>query len=419
MNTDPLKNEITVLNIIANHPDQIFIARDLLSEKDFHSNATREIWAAMLALNADKIAPGIFQLKQRVRSEQARDILTSFSGNGIAREVSAYCAALARENRENEFNAALNAASGSNGTPEEKVAAIEMAIERYRATGETSYLSFSELLSQTVDYLETTFDGGTGIKSGIPCLDKQIGGLQKGRLTVVAARPSVGKTALTLQIALHAAKNGSPVGICSLEMSAHELGVRSMAQSYKINVSKLFNADSMAIERVAQAMSTHPMQSWPVFFNVDQYSLADVVNQIRVWKKRDSIELAVVDHIGLVEHRESKTANERIGMITRTLKKLSKELDIPIIAVSQLNRDNTKSARMPILSDLRDSGSIEQDADTCIFIHKEDDGVSDVKYAIGALKNRQGPACWINQQIGFNGEHQLFFEMSDHYLGDE
>jgi replicative DNA helicase len=416
---DFLNTEISVLSIIANNHEQYFIAKDMLSEKDFHSSSTREIWAAMEALTEDRIKTSTFQLKRKVKSEAAKVLLTSFSGNAIAREVGPYCSLLIRENRENEFNAVLVAASSSTGDAEEKVNAIEQAIERYRTTGEAISLSFSELLSQTVDFLERTFDGDVGIKTGLPCLDKQIGGLQKGRLIVVAARPACGKTALTLQMALNAAKNGHPVGICSLEMSAHELGVRSMAQSYRINVSKLFNADGMAIERVAQSMATHPLSNWPVHFNVDQYSLPEVTNQIRIWKKRDNIELVVVDHIGLIEYSEAKSANERIGMITRTLKKLAKELNIPIIAVSQLNRDNTKAGRLPILSDLRDSGAIEQDANVCIFIHKDDDGISEPKYALGALKNREGPAGWINQQIGFNGEHQIFFEMDGRYMEDE
>lgn len=418
MNGSALQTEVTVLNIIANNPEQFFIARDALTEKDFHSSAHREIWAAMNALGDDRIPVSIFHLKQKVKTESAKLLLSSFSGNGIAREVSPYCSLLIRENRESEFNSVIVAASSSTGTAEEKVTSIEQAIERYRSTGEAKSINFSELLSQTVDFLERTFDGDVGIKTGLPSLDKQIGGLQKGRLIVVAARPACGKTALTLQMALHAAKNGHPVGICSLEMSAHELGVRAMAQSYLINVSHLFNAEGLAIERAAQSMSTHPLASWPVYFNVDQYSLADVVNQIRIWKKRDNIELAVVDHIGLVEHQESKSANERIGNITRTLKKLAKELDIPIIAVSQLNRDNTKTGRPPILSDLRDSGSVEQDANVCIFIHKDESALNEPMYGIGALKNREGPSGWLQQQIGFNGPNQIFFEIDGRWIED-
>jgi replicative DNA helicase len=413
-----LHTEVSILNIIANNPEQFFIARDLLSEKDFHSSTHREIWSTMNALSGDRIQTSIFHIKQKVKSDSAKALMTSFSGNVVAREVSAYCALLKRDNRESEFNAVLVAASSSTGDAEQKVTDIEQAIERYRSTGEAKSLNFGELLSQTVDFLERTFDGDVGIKTGIPSLDKQIGGLQKGRLIVVAARPAVGKTCLTLQISLHAAKAGHPVGICSLEMSAHELGVRAMAQSYKINVSHLFNADGLAIERAAQAMSTHPLSSWPVHFNVDQYSLADLVNQIRIWKKRDKIDLAVVDHIGLVEHHESKSANERIGNVTRTLKKLAKELDIPIIAVSQLNRGNTKENRPPILSDLRDSGSVEQDANVCIFIHKDESDMDNAVYAIGALKNREGPSGWINQPIGFNGANQIFYEIDGRYMGD-
>jgi replicative DNA helicase len=351
-------------------------------------------------------------VRRDAKSSQARALVETFMPSG-PRHVDAYCRELKSARRLSDFRVALNQA----GDADDPADFVDRALTEFRSTGESQHMDFRELLTHTVDYLQTVSDGATGIPTGIPCLDGAIGGLQNGRLVVVAARPSVGKTALTLQISLNAAKNGHPVGICSLEMSAHELGIRALAQSYRINISGLFVADEEATGRAMVGMASNPMTDWPVKFNVDQYSMDDVVNQIRLWHKRDAIELAVVDHIGLIEYRSAKTPNERISHITRTLKKLAKELDIPIIAVSQLNRGNEKDRRWPVLSDLRDSGSIEQDADVCVFIHRGDqDGVN--HYALGALKNRQGPAGWINKKIDFMGEYQIFIEIDGRY-GDD
>jgi replicative DNA helicase len=197
-------------------------------------------------------------------------------------------------------------------------------------------------------------------------------------------------------------------------MGEHELGVRAMSNVTGANLSELFRAEEQALGVASQGMGAHNMASWPLHFNTEQYRLSEIINQVRIWHKRDGVQMAIVDHVALVEVPGTRTEYERISVVTRSLKKLSKELNIPVIAVSQLNRNPTNEKRYPTLADLRGSGSIEQDADICIFIHRIEDDIADI-YELGLLKNRQGPAGWIKGAINFVGAQQRFVEIEHRY----
>jgi len=252
-----------------------------------------------------------------------------------------------------------------------------------------------------------------GIPTGLPALDNRTGGLIKKRLTILAARPSLGKTALAQQISLYAAAQEYSIGICTLESSADELGIRSYANCLQVNGTALTFGDSREVEEYTNKLSGSHISKYKIWVDDSTYSLGGIVSRAHEWKHKHDIDLLVVDHIGLVEV-DVDTANARLGKVTRALKKLSKRLDISVLALCQLNRSAEKENRRPRLSDLRDSGNIEQDCDVAIFLHSDDDSEGAIQMEIGTLKTRYGKKGWLPQVFHFDGRTQRFTENYPH-----
>ncbi len=260
--------------------------------------------------------------------------------------------------------------------------------------------------------------GGTiGAPSGLPTLDARLGGLHGPRLVIPAGRPGVGKTALISQWALHAAARGFRVGICSLEMSDAETGLRALATRLGLNAAALARGSSDDCRALDAAISTdefHGMMRLPIFYDFDSFSLSAIVARISQWRRTERIDFAIIDHIGLVEAEGFKSRVEQLGHISRSLKKLAKRLGIPIVAVSQLNRAVETDNRIPKLSDLRDSGNLEQDADIVLMLHAKGDPDSQgcVDVDIGLLKLRDGVRGWLPCPFEFDGRTQRFREIA-------
>lgn len=216
--------------------------------------------------------------------------------------------------------------------------------------------------------------GITGVPSGYRKLDQLTSGFQKSDLIVLAARPSMGKTAIALNIAVHAAANGIAVGFFSLEMSAEQLTLRLLSAESGIPHQNIRNASISSEEwieltNVATRLAEHKMF-------IDDTALLTVMDlraKARKLKAENQLELLVVDYLQLI-HSISRHENrhQEVSEISRSLKALAKELNIPIIALSQLSRAvDSRMDKRPILSDLRESGAIEQDADVIIFLYRD------------------------------------------------
>ena len=221
----------------------------------------------------------------------------------------------------------------------------------------------------------------------------------------------MGKTAFVQQTILHAASKGYPVGVCSLEMNAGELGIRSYANQLQVNGTALGFGDKKTIDEYSDKLANHPMTKYKIWVDTDTYDLGSIVSRAHEWKHRHGIRMFVVDHIGLVEGSEGERRDQKVGDVTRALKKLSKKLAIPVVAVCQLNRAMEKEKRKPQLSDLRDSGNIEQDCDVALFLHSDEESQDGkLNMQIGALKTRYGRKGWLPNNIVFDGRVQKFIE---------
>ena len=245
-----------------------------------------------------------------------------------------------------------------------------------RITGD--FRKIDKLLKEGFKHLEELFAQQkhiTGVPTGFEDLDRLLTGLHRGDLVVLAARPSVGKTALALNIGVNAAKQGHPVAIFSLEMSSEQLVQRILCSEARIDSQRLRSGTLRETDwpLINQAMGR--LADCDVY--VDDTASSSIL-EIRAKARRlfrDKMEgLIIVDYLQLMQpqHRRSENRQTEIADISRGLKILAKELDVPIIAISQLSREVEKRAgKRPQLSDLRESGAIEQDADVVMFIHRD------------------------------------------------
>ncbi|HEX5868273.1 MAG TPA: replicative DNA helicase [Beijerinckiaceae bacterium] len=253
---------------------------------------------------------------------------------------------------------------------------------------------FSDALTTAIDMAAAAYkrDGGlSGISTGLRDLDRDVGGLQRSDLVILAGRPGMGKTALATNIAFNIAKayrgekqpdgtvktvNGGIIGFFSLEMSAEQLATRIIAEqsgvpSFKIRRGSITEADFYKITEAARDMQTVP-------FHIDQtggISIAQLVARARRLKRQRGLDVLVVDYIQLLSGSSKKGDSrvQEVTEITTGLKALAKELDVPILALSQLSRQvEARDDKRPQLSDLRESGSIEQDADVVMFVFREE-----------------------------------------------
>lgn len=212
----------------------------------------------------------------------------------------------------------------------------------------------------------------TGIPTGFRDLDRILLGMQRKDLILLAARPSVGKTALAVNIALNAARNDNRVAIFSLEMSKAQLAQRMLSSLSLINLKNLISGDIDEWEDIFQASSIIAEKSIYID-DTAGISITELRSKCRRLKADGGLDFIMIDYLQLMTSEgRNENRQQEISTISRNLKALAKELDVPILALSQLSRDSEKSGRKPKLSDLRESGAIEQDADVVILLYRED-----------------------------------------------
>lgn len=253
-----------------------------------------------------------------------------------------------------------------------------------------------------------------GIKTGFSDLDRLTTGLYPGQVVIIAARPGMGKTNLGLNIAENIADGGTPVGIFALEMDKDELALRSLSRasgvdSQKLRTGRLKDADYQAYKN-AQTLDR------PVYVDdTAALTITDIRARAIRLVRRHGAGALVVDYLQLITPAGHTTNREQeVSAISRSLKILAKQLGVPIIAISQLSRAlESRDNKRPFLSDLRESGSLEQDADLVIFIYRDDyyNADSDAKGVaeIIVAKQRMGPNATIN--LGYSGRKSSFLNL--------
>jgi len=282
-----------------------------------------------------------------------------------------------------------------------------------------TFVQLDILLKKTFQYLaqvKSSREGVTGIPSGFSKFDKLTSGMQRGDLLILAARPSMGKTALALNFALNAWHFGHSVGIFSLEMSSEQLVLRMLSAEAEIPHQKIRNAMVTSDEWLTLTNTAAKLAESKIFIDDSPgLNIMELRAKARKLKAKENVEFLVIDYLQLLSsHQKHENRTQEISAISRSLKSLAKELNIPILALSQLSRSlETRMDKRPMLSDLRESGAIEQDGDVIFFIYRdvvynpETDNPDVAEVIIG--KQRNGPIGSLN--VKFRGDVTRFYDM--------
>jgi replicative DNA helicase len=289
-----------------------------------------------------------------------------------------------------------------------------------RRTSE-DYHPLSEIMPQALEEIEAIGAHGGGI-SGVPTgfsdLDALTNGLHSGQMVVIAARPAVGKSALALDFARSAAiKHNLPTVVFSLEMGRNEITMRLLSAEARVPM-HVMRTGQMGDDdwgRLAKRMSE--VADAPLFIDDSpNMSLMEIRAKCRRLKQRHDLKLVIIDYLQLMSSpKKTESRQQEVSEMSRSLKLLAKELEVPVIALSQLNRGpEQRQDKKPMLSDLRESGSIEQDADVVILLHREDAyerespraGEADLIVA----KHRNGPTATVT--VAFQGHYSRFVDIA-------
>jgi replicative DNA helicase len=281
------------------------------------------------------------------------------------------------------------------------------------------FIQVKEVLSRVVDRIDTLFEQDspiTGLSTGFNDFDEQTSGMQPADLVIVAGRPSMGKTTFAMNLAEHAAiKSKVPVAVFSMEMPADALAMRMLSSLGQIDQHRLrtgrLNDDDWP--RLTSAIAL--LNEAPLFIDdTPALTVTELRARARRLKREHGLSMIVIDYIQLMQG-SSRSSNENrateISEISRSLKALAKELEVPVVALSQLNRSlEQRPNKRPIMSDLRESGAIEQDADLIVFIYRDEvyneDSAEKGKAEIIISKQRNGPIGTV--ALTFQGKYTRF-----------
>lgn len=263
---------------------------------------------------------------------------------------------------------------------------------------------------ERIQFIHNHPDSLAGVATNLADLDKVLNGLQKSDLILLAARPSMGKTALALNIAANAARTGKVVMLFSLEMSKIQLGNRLLSTASQVDSQKLNTGDLTDADMNALIDAINDMSAMKLFIDdTAGMTLLEMRSKVRRLKYEYGLDLIVIDYLQLMQGGRSRLSEQNrqqeISEISRNLKALAREMDVPILALSQLSRSvEMRAEKKPQLSDLRESGSLEQDADIVMFLYRdeyynrdENDNKNVAELIIA--KNRNGPTTSVRLQF--------------------
>lgn len=252
---------------------------------------------------------------------------------------------------------------------------------------------FGELVDEALTHAEEArrlraTSSVIGISTTLPMLNHLTGGLHGPKLIVLGGRPGTFKTAYALQVAIRAAADDKPVGFVSIEMGGRELIERAIANTLRIDGCSFVQGEPDALQAAQEAREWE----WPLFVEDKLYTWPEIAARIIGWKHQHDIQLAVIDYLQIIHTPGKASRFEKLGEISREAKLLAMRLGIPIMLLAQISRDVEKDKRRPLLSDIRECGNVEQDADIVLFTHRRQQEDRPDDYELILAKQRNGQA---------------------------
>lgn len=421
--------EQAVLGSMLVDKDAVISAVELLKADDFYREDNKEIYAAMFELYSLGKHIDMITLKDQLTLRGTIEkvggteyIATLIDNVPTTSNIESYVKIVEKKSISRKLiKAANNILQLGYAQTEEVDALVEKAekdiFDIMQGRNSKGYSSIKEILVTTFDQIEEMFQNKnkiSGLETGFVDLDAKISGLNKSDLLIVAARPAMGKSAFVLNIATFVALHLKvPTMVFSLEMSKEQMVNRILCSESEVDSMKVKNADLNSDEWLKLGEASGKLSEMPLYIDdTPGLSSAELRAKCRKAKLEKNIGLVIIDYLQLMESKnKSSSRQQEISEISRSLKILAKELSVPVIALSQLSRaTESRTDHRPMLSDLRESGAIEQDADIVMFLHREDyyNADTDKKNVAEVIiaKNRSGSTgtvelAWLGQYTKF------------------
>jgi len=422
--------EMHLLGCIFHDPRLMAQMSHALYPTDFASEKNNLVWAAMQSLSGEGKPIDVISVGTRLKNCDSFKSLfggsdylfalienTSSSANaGYYAELIAKCSALRR--LIGAMQKTLAEAFDPGADADALIAAaMERVAEIASGSARAGDEHIADIAADVLDGIRDRMQSGApaGTPTGFDDLDEKTGGLRPGELVIVGARTGMGKTSFAMDIAIHAAAK-MPVKFFSLEMARRQIAPRALSFFSQVSLKKTITASLSESELLNQYAVIPELRKLGLYMEFEAgLSIGEICAECHAFAAKHGKGLVVIDHLHYIKtgDRKSESRNIELGRITHALKELAKKLDIPVLLLSQLNRDIDRAAgkdKKPRLSDLRDSGNIEQDADMVWFIHRPGyyiRGADLSETFIIVAKNRSGPT----------GEIKLNFDTSTTKFG--
>jgi replicative DNA helicase len=417
--------ELCVLGSILIDNDAVLAVSEFLRPEHFYNENYGKIYEGMLSLFENRMPIDIITVSERLREQKtlkkvggkaflvrlANEVPTAANIESYGRIIKALSAkreliSAASRITEKAFDEAL---------PSDQL--LDMAEQEIFSLSQkhvrNSVVSLKELLTASFDRLDELQKMGSGLRgvpTGFKSLDNLLAGMQDSNLIILAARPGVGKTAFALNIARSVAVDKKmPVCVFSLEMSKEELGDRLLVRqglidAWKLKTGQLSDNDFTSLSEAMGVLAEAPLY----IDDTPGLTVTELRTKARRLQADRGIKFIVIDYLQLMHGHTKDNRVQEVSEISQGLKNLARELKIPILALAQLSRAMEARGGRPRLSDLRESGSIEQDADVVMFLHREDEEVREA-VTCSIEKHRNGPTGGFN--LYFNGKQISFFDV--------
>lgn len=430
--------EQAVLGAMLLSHDAVIVAMEKLQSQDFYRDVHRIIFEAMEHLHRENKEIDVITLPDELKRMKKLDdvggleyVLNLPNLVGSAANIEYYANIVAEKAlARNLISTCTELTTEAYDSQKETEALLDDAERRILQLSDTKnrgdFASVGAVVEVTLDKITKLYEnkaGLTGLPTGFRDLDRMTSGLQPSDLILVAARPSMGKTAFTLNIAQNVGvRQHKTVAFFSLEMSQEQLVQRLLCQIAHIDSQKLRTGQLNSDEEWTRLTDAcDKLYESPIYIDdTPGISVAEMRSKARRLKSEHGLDLIIVDYLQLMQGRNAESRQQEISEISRSLKALARELKVPLIALSQLSRSvESRQDKRPMLSDLRESGALEQDADIVSFLYREDyyDKETENQHITEVIlaKHRNGPVGSV--KLYFKNEFTLFLNLDTQHEG--
>lgn len=420
--TTAFEAEYAVIGALMVNPDSWEFVSEKIEEEDFSLPANKLVFRHIKKLIESSNEVDIITVAQSIEGTGKLELIGGLEYLGklvssvpAVKNIVSYAEIVRRTRKERDFLNIVSDLTHGEGTISEKIKNAVTLLTSLEDDKKDTVVSMREATSKAITTLETRFDNGGeihGLKTLLNDFDKKTGGLQKGDLIIIAGRPSMGKTAFATNIAENVSvKQGLPVLMFSLEMSDEQLATRAIASIGQINLNVIRSAKITDDDWSKLSSATGKLHDAPFFIDPNPMMTASQMHlRAKKIKRQHGLSLIVIDYLQLMTEG-GDTRNNELSTITRKLKMMAKDLDIPVICLSQLSRKvEERGDKRPMMSDLRDSGAIEQDADMVVMMYRDDyyNKDSPNKGAAEAIISKQRMGEIGTVYLSFQGEYSRF-----------